>query len=56
MMPAQDEWLMGDNPGELNGANNPAEHVTWKDAVEFCCKLSALPAEKAVGNVYRLPT
>jgi formylglycine-generating enzyme required for sulfatase activity len=30
--------------------------VSWDDAVEFCRKLSALPAEKAAGYVYRLPT
>jgi formylglycine-generating enzyme required for sulfatase activity len=30
--------------------------VKWDDAVEFCRKLSELPAEKAAGHVYRLPT
>jgi uncharacterized protein (TIGR02996 family) len=34
----------------------PVESVWWKDAVAFCKKLSALPAEKAAGRVYRLPT
>jgi len=29
--------------------------VNWHDAVEFCRKLSAMPAEKR-GYVYRLPT
>jgi formylglycine-generating enzyme required for sulfatase activity len=53
---AQYEQVMGVNPSEFKGANNPVETVTWDDAVEFCRRLSALPAEKAAGNVYRLPT
>ena len=32
------------------------EIVSWDDAVAFCEKLSALPAEQAAGRVYRLPT
>ena len=53
---AQYEQLMGVNPSEFKGADNPVDTVNWSDAVEFCAKLSALPAEKAAGNVYRLPT
>ena len=30
--------------------------MRWYDAVEFCRKLSDLPAEKSAGHVYRLPT
>jgi formylglycine-generating enzyme required for sulfatase activity len=34
----------------------PVESVTWEEAVAFCKKLSALPAEKRAGRKYRLPT
>ena len=53
---AQYEQVMGVNPSKFKGADNPVETVSWKDAVEFCRKLSELPAEKEAGNVYRLPT
>ena len=58
---AQYEQVMGVNPSEFKGADYPVqdypvETVTWDDAVEFCRRLSELPAEKEAGNVYRLPT
>ena len=52
----QFEQLMVNNPSEFKSANNPVDRVFWDEAVEFCRRLSELPAEKAAGNVYRLPT
>ena len=52
----QYESVMGTNPSKSKGPQNPVENVSWADAVEFCRKLSAMPAEKKAGYVYRLPT
>jgi formylglycine-generating enzyme required for sulfatase activity len=63
------ERVMGRNPSAFADAGDaavdveglptqrfPVENVSWNDAVEFCRKLSSLPAEIEAGRVYRLPT
>jgi formylglycine-generating enzyme required for sulfatase activity len=66
---AEYERVMGENPSyfrggargrtevrELDTSRFPTDQISWTDAVEFCRKLSAVPAEKAAGREYRLPT
>jgi formylglycine-generating enzyme required for sulfatase activity len=49
----------GGGAAQLKGLDTrafPVETVSWTDAVAFCEKLSAVPAEKRAGRTYRLPT
>ena len=43
--------VMGNNPSEFNGDNNPVEQVTWNYCQEFIEKLNSLTGKK-----FRLPT
>ncbi|MDA7893866.1 SUMF1/EgtB/PvdO family nonheme iron enzyme, partial [bacterium] len=59
----QYELVVGGNPSALQTAQsplkpgqNPVESVSWEDATAFCRELSALPAERSAGRIYRLPT
>jgi formylglycine-generating enzyme required for sulfatase activity len=49
----QAQWraVMGTDPSLFKGDDLPVEQVSWKDAQEFCRKLSEL-----TGRQYRLPT
>ena len=56
----QEQWekVMGTNPSNFKGATLPVETVSWKDAMNFCEKLTQV--EKAAGrlpkgHVYTLP-
>ena len=48
--------VMGENPSEFKGADQPVGLVSWNDCQKFLEKLNALPEVKASGCVYRLPT
>lgn len=48
---AQWQEVMGVNRSYFQGDSLPAEKMSWKEAVQFCERLS-----EREGNVYRLPT
>lgn len=55
------QQVVGGNPSHFTsqnegGPNHPVETVSFDDAAHFCLKLSALPEEKRLKRVYRLPT
>lgn len=49
----QAQWkaVMGNNPSAFQSDDRPVDHVSWKDAEEFCKKLSQM-----AGREYRLPS
>ena len=53
---AQWEAVMGTNPSEFAGANNPVENVSWNYVQAFLLKLNSLSSVKRSGLVFRLPT
>lgn len=48
--------VMEFNPSSQKGDLLPVDSASWFQAVEFCERLNALPAEFRAGRVYRLPT
>ncbi|MDL2271678.1 formylglycine-generating enzyme family protein [Desulfovibrio sp. OttesenSCG-928-I05] len=50
----QEQWeaVMGSNPAQFKGRNNPVEQVSWNDVQAFIHKLN----QKEGMNRYRLPT
>jgi serine/threonine-protein kinase len=57
----QYQKVMGNNPSHWQnprggGPDFPVDNVNWSQAMEFCYRLSELPAEKEAGRQYRLPT
>ncbi len=54
----QQQWnqVMGSNKSIVQGAHLPVNNISYTQAVAFCAALSGLPAEKAAGRTYRLPT
>jgi formylglycine-generating enzyme required for sulfatase activity len=61
VMGSNPSWFSADGGGKekvegMSTDDFPVEQVSWQDAVDFCAKLTALPAEKGAGRAYRLPS
>jgi formylglycine-generating enzyme required for sulfatase activity len=50
---AQYQALIGDNPSEFKGADEPVETVSWEEARNYAAKLTGKRSDK---HTYRLPT
>ncbi len=53
------ESIMGSNPSNFSGSNNPVEEVSWHDAIAFCKTLTEREQNAgrlSAGAKYRLPT
>jgi formylglycine-generating enzyme required for sulfatase activity len=61
VMGTSEAWFSDNGPGRKTAGGRdtsrwPYDMASWNDAVEFCRKLTELPAEKKAGRSYRLPT